>query len=104
MLDGSAAQSGDPALGKAPPPHRCTEFVRKQVARALPEICRGLLGKALRGDLQALKAVWSMALLDKPATAASRKPKPERGEDADARGGEALLLEALREFGEGEQE
>jgi predicted lipid-binding transport protein (Tim44 family) len=61
------------ALRRAPTPARCPQFVRREIAGALPEICRALLSKAVEGDMAALKMLWQMAMLDKAAEKAGNK-------------------------------
>jgi hypothetical protein len=63
---GEPAAAGRP-LRKPPSPSRCPQFVRREIADALPEICKGLVAKAKKGEAAALKLLWQMAGLDKPA-------------------------------------
>ena len=57
------------AAGAKPPrlprPGYCHPFVRKQIAEALPELCKAYLGRAKKGDLSTMKLLWQMAELDK---------------------------------------
>jgi hypothetical protein len=58
-------------------PARCAKFVRQQIAARLPEICDGLLIKATKGDLAAVKALLQMAALDSGAGNSNNTPAAE---------------------------
>ena len=82
-----------PEPKRAPPePKMCREFVRKELAKSLPDVMSTLLRKVSKGDLQALKVVWQMAGLNKAEL-------PSAGEVS--RGGKnsvaALLLKRIKE-------
>ena len=82
-----------PELKRTPPePKMCREFVRRELAKSLPDVMSTLLKKVSKGDLQALKVVWQMAGLNKAEM-------PGAGEVS--RGGKnsvaALLLKKMRE-------
>lgn len=64
---GAGEPAAEKSLRKPPSPARCSQFVRREIAEALPAICEALVKKALKGDGAALKLLWQMALLDKPA-------------------------------------
>ena len=64
-LQSAAAKSEPPKPPRAPRPGACHPFVRKQIAEALPELCKAYLGRAKKGDLSTMKLLWQMAELDK---------------------------------------
>jgi hypothetical protein len=66
MAEPAKAESvvAPPAVRGVLTPARCAKFVRKRIAARLPEICEGLVTKAEKGDLAALKALLQMAALD----------------------------------------
>ena len=82
-----------PELKRAmPEPKMCREFVRKELAKSLPDVMSTLLKKVCKGDLQALKVVWQMAGLNK-AELPSAGEVSRRGKNGVA----ALLLKRMKE-------
>ena len=64
-------QGADPELPRTrrprpPGPDTCHQFVRRQLAKALPDLFDVLLKRANEGDLPAVKLLWQLAQLDKP--------------------------------------
>ena len=64
-----------PRPPRAPGSGACHPYVRRQVAKALPELCVALAEVAKKGDVAAIKLLWHMAELDK-----KREAVPERAD------------------------
>ena len=52
---------------RPPGPDTCHQFVRRQLAKALPELFLALLKRAHEGDLPAVKLLWQLGQLDRQA-------------------------------------
>jgi hypothetical protein len=89
----SKAARRSPELKRTPPePKMCREFVRRELAKSLPDVMSTLLKKVSKGDLQALKVVWQMAGLNK-AEMPGAGEVARRGKNSVA----ALLLKRMKE-------
>jgi hypothetical protein len=76
----SAADPGPrPVRRPRPPgPDTCHQFVRRQLAKALPELILGFLKRAQEGDLPAMKLLWQLAELDKQTEVSGEQGKDRK--------------------------